>query len=129
MEEILLREPPRARDRARDGGRSTDTPFDFADPLPATTRSASAHSFHVVAQGSPLWAWVDASPRQSAPSETAAVPTPGIGHRIVAAFRAWRPRDRLWDDLHRLSDHMLKDIGLRREDLGHRFIQPRRYID
>jgi uncharacterized protein YjiS (DUF1127 family) len=119
MEEILLSEPPRARNHPRDGGRSTAVPFDISDQLQAMIRSASA----------PLWKSFDGSPRQSAPSDPAAERTLGVGRRLLAAFRAWRRRDRSWDDLHRLSDHMLKDIGLPREHLRHRFIQANQHID
>jgi uncharacterized protein YjiS (DUF1127 family) len=92
-------------------------------------RGDTAHSVYLVPQGSPLWASFDGSPRQSKPDDPAAEKALGIGHRLVAALAAWRRRDRSRDDLHRLSDHMLKDIGLRREDLGHRFIQARQDID
>jgi len=39
-------------------------------------------------------------------------------HRIAAAIRLRRERDRSRQQLRELNDHLLKDIGLRREDLG-----------
>ena len=44
--------------------------------------------------------------------------------RIVAAIRLWRGRARSQQQLRELSDHMLKDIGLRREDVGYEFPKP-----
>ena len=43
---------------------------------------------------------------------------------IVAATRRWRERARSRQQLRELSDHMLRDIGLRREDLRYEFPQP-----
>jgi uncharacterized protein YjiS (DUF1127 family) len=42
----------------------------------------------------------------------------------VAAIRPWRARARSRQELRELSDHMLRDIGLRREDLGYEFPEP-----
>jgi uncharacterized protein YjiS (DUF1127 family) len=39
-------------------------------------------------------------------------------HRIATALRLRRERDRSRQQLRELNDHLLKDIGLRREDLG-----------
>jgi uncharacterized protein YjiS (DUF1127 family) len=39
-------------------------------------------------------------------------------HRIAVALRLRRERDRSRQQLRELNDHLLKDIGLRREDLG-----------
>ena len=41
--------------------------------------------------------------------------------RIVAAIRRWREHARSRQQLRALSDHLLKDIGLRREDVGYEF--------
>jgi len=41
--------------------------------------------------------------------------------RIVAAIQLWRGRARSRPQLRELSDHMLKDIGLRRDDVGYDF--------
>ena len=63
--------------------------------------------------------WVS-SPTRKAPRRT----TPGhiapltVIRRIVAAIRLWRQRGRSRQELRGLSDRMLKDIGLRREDVG-----------
>lgn len=43
---------------------------------------------------------------------------------IVLALRLWRARARSRQKLCELSDHLLKDIGLRREDVGHEFPKP-----
>jgi uncharacterized protein YjiS (DUF1127 family) len=43
---------------------------------------------------------------------------------IVAAIRRWRERARSVQQLRELSDHMLRDIGLRPEDLGYEFPKP-----
>jgi uncharacterized protein YjiS (DUF1127 family) len=37
--------------------------------------------------------------------------------RIVAAIRLWRGRTRSRQQLRELDDHLLKDIGLKREDI------------
>jgi uncharacterized protein YjiS (DUF1127 family) len=44
--------------------------------------------------------------------------------RIVAVIWRWRSRARSRQQLRELSDHMLRDIGLRREDLGYEFPRP-----
>jgi len=41
--------------------------------------------------------------------------------QIVAAIQLWRGRARSRPQLRELSDHMLKDIGLRRDDVGYDF--------
>jgi uncharacterized protein YjiS (DUF1127 family) len=56
-------------------------------------------------------------------------PSAGMIRRITAAFRSWRQGDRSWSDLRGLSDSVLKDIGLCREDFGPSRIQPHRYTD
>jgi uncharacterized protein YjiS (DUF1127 family) len=38
--------------------------------------------------------------------------------QFIAAIRRWRERARARQQLHELSDHTLKDIGLRRENVG-----------
>jgi uncharacterized protein YjiS (DUF1127 family) len=44
--------------------------------------------------------------------------------RIVAAIKLRRARARSQQELRELSDLMLKDIGLRREDVGSPFPKP-----
>ena len=39
--------------------------------------------------------------------------------RIVAAIRRWSDRSRSRQELRELNDHLLKDIGIRREELGY----------
>jgi uncharacterized protein YjiS (DUF1127 family) len=44
--------------------------------------------------------------------------------RIVTAIRLWRVRARSRQQLRALSDHLLTDIGLRREGMGYEFPKP-----
>jgi uncharacterized protein YjiS (DUF1127 family) len=61
----------------------------------------------------------------------------GMGHiapltefrRIVAAIRRWRGRARSPQELRGLGDHLLKDIGLRREEVGCEFPTPFSHCD
>jgi uncharacterized protein YjiS (DUF1127 family) len=56
----------------------------------------------------------------------------GMGHiapltairQIVAAIRRWRGRARSQQELRDLGDHLLRDIGLRREEVGYEFPMP-----
>jgi uncharacterized protein YjiS (DUF1127 family) len=49
--------------------------------------------------------------------------------QLVAAIRLWRRRARAHRELHELSDHTLKDIGLRREDFVYDFPKPFWHLD
>jgi uncharacterized protein YjiS (DUF1127 family) len=49
--------------------------------------------------------------------------------RIVAAIRLWRSRARSRQQLRELTDHMLRDIGLRREEVGYEFPKPFSHCD
>lgn len=49
--------------------------------------------------------------------------------RIAAAIGEWRRRARSYQELCRLNNHLLKDIGLTREDLGYGVIKPRWHRD
>lgn len=44
--------------------------------------------------------------------------------RIVAAIRLWSDRSRSRQELRKLNDHLLKDIGLGREHLVYEFPKP-----
>jgi uncharacterized protein YjiS (DUF1127 family) len=92
--------------------------------LPGPVRAASLCAFHPVAQyGLPLWALpvVRLAPPAPRCSENGHIGLPtGIG-RIVAAIRLWRGRAGARQHLRVLSDHMLKAIGLRRENVGYEF--------
>ena len=44
--------------------------------------------------------------------------------RIAAAIRLWRERARSRPQLRELNDHLLRDIGLRRDDVGYDFRKP-----
>ena len=69
-------------------------------------------------------AWQLGAPKlpfsESVPPRTEArgvSPLPAI-RRIVSAIRLWRARAHSRQQVRELSDHLLKDIGLRREDVG-----------
>lgn len=44
--------------------------------------------------------------------------------RIITPIRLWRVRARSRRQLRALSDHLLKDIGLRREGVVYEFLKP-----
>src|SRR5262245_11501481 len=95
--------------------------------LPETVWVSSVRPFDRAPQhGSPLWMSPDVLLTRRAPRRTT------TGHiaplttvrRIFALIRLWRSRAHLRHQLRDLDDHMLKDIGLRREDLGYEFAKP-----
>jgi uncharacterized protein YjiS (DUF1127 family) len=98
----------------------------------AAVWASSVRPFDRAAQhGWPLWASSDVPFTGRAPArvETSFIrPLTTIG-RIVAAIRMWCARARERQQLRELSDHMLKDIGLRREDVGYEFPQPFSHCD
>jgi uncharacterized protein YjiS (DUF1127 family) len=49
--------------------------------------------------------------------------------RIAAAIRRWRWRTRSRQELRELDDLLLRDIGLRREDVSYEFPKPFRHWD
>ena len=51
-------------------------------------------------------------------AETRGVSPLSAIRRIVSAIRLWRARAHSRQQVRELSDHLLKDIGLRREDVG-----------
>jgi uncharacterized protein YjiS (DUF1127 family) len=89
--------------------------------LPGALRTSSLRAFDPVVQyGLPLWALqavrlAPEAPRRAGTRHIA--PLTAI-RRIVTAIRLWRGRARARQQLRELNDHMLKDIGLRREDVG-----------
>jgi len=86
--------------------------------------SASQH-------GSPLWASPDlpATGRKPHRTETRHIAPLAAIRRIVTAVRLWRGRTRSRQDLRELSEPLLKDIGLRREEVGYEFPQLFRHCD
>jgi uncharacterized protein YjiS (DUF1127 family) len=74
----------------------------------------------------PLWALLDVPLRGRAPRRAATTEITPLGaiRRLVTAIRTWQRRARSRQELRELSDHMLKDIGLRREELGYEFPKP-----
>jgi uncharacterized protein YjiS (DUF1127 family) len=57
-------------------------------------------------------------------AETTEITPLGAIRRFVAVIRLWNRRIRSRQELRKLNDHMLKDIGLRREDLVYEFPKP-----
>jgi uncharacterized protein YjiS (DUF1127 family) len=74
----------------------------------------------------PLWALrgVPLTGRALRRAETTEITPLGAIGRLVIAIRTWQRRARSRQELRELSDHMLKDIGLRREELGYEFPKP-----
>jgi uncharacterized protein YjiS (DUF1127 family) len=74
----------------------------------------------------PLWALWDAplTGRALRRAETTEITPLGAIRRLVTAIRTWQRRARSRQELRELSDHMLKDIGLGREELGYEFPKP-----
>jgi uncharacterized protein YjiS (DUF1127 family) len=90
-------------------------------------RASSLRAFNPVAPyGLPLWAspGVRRMARVSRPAGTRHIAVPTAIRLIIAATRRWRERARSRHQLRELSDHMLRDIGLRREDVGYEFPRP-----
>jgi uncharacterized protein YjiS (DUF1127 family) len=79
----------------------------------------------------PLWPLLDVplTGRVRRRAETTEIAPLGAIRRFVAAIRLWHRRAGSRQELRELSDHMLKDIGLRREDLGYEFAKPFWYLD
>ena len=95
-------------------------------------RASSLRAFNPVAEhGLPLWAspGVHRLAQVSRRNDTWHIALLTVIRRIVAAIRRWRERARSRQQLRELSDHMLKDIGLRREDVGYEFPKPFWYSD
>ena len=90
--------------------------------LPRTVWVSSVPALSRAAYGkSPSRASPGRAPRRA---ETMPIrPLAAIRH-IVAAVRLWRERTRSRQELHELSDRMLRNIGLRREEIGFHFPKP-----
>lgn len=78
-----------------------------------------------------MWVLVGAPPPTGRPrrGETTEITPLGAIRRLVAAIRQWHGHARLRQELRELSDHLLRDIGLRREDVGYQFPKPFWYRD
>ena len=72
---------------------------------------------------------VSVAGRRPGRAETRPIPLLTAIRRIVATIRLWQGRARSRQQLRELSDHMLKDIGLTREQVGYEFPQPFRHCD
>jgi uncharacterized protein YjiS (DUF1127 family) len=94
---------------------------------PATVGAMSRRTLDLAAQrGTPLWAspiavLIGQSRRRTEPKPIAPLT---VIRRIVAAVRLWCGRARSRHQLRELSDYMLDDIGLRREELGYEPTKP-----
>ena len=100
--------------------------------LPGTGWVPSTSTCDLVAkQGSPRWsspvAPLTGRTRRRAEKGHFA-PLTAI-RRIVAAIELWRGHARSHQQLRALSDHLLKDIGLRREDFSSEFPKPFQHCD
>jgi uncharacterized protein YjiS (DUF1127 family) len=98
----------------------------------AVAWASSSLAFAPVARHrSPLWMSPDVQLAEGARrrSETRQIPILTAIRRIAAAVRLRRWRARSQRELRELSDHMLRDIGLRRENVGYEFPNPFRYPD
>jgi uncharacterized protein YjiS (DUF1127 family) len=95
--------------------------------LPGTDRASSVLTMDYAAQrGWHLWTSPDLllAGRERHRAETRhIVPLTAI-RRVVAAIRRWREHTRSRQQLRALDDHMLQDIGLKREDVGFEFPKP-----
>ena len=93
--------------------------------LPGTVCASSVRTFDPVTQyGLPLWAPPAmrlTAPRRARTRHSAALTAI---RQAVAAIRLWRERARSRQELRELSNHMLKDIGLGREDVGYELLEP-----
>jgi uncharacterized protein YjiS (DUF1127 family) len=88
--------------------------------LPGTVWAISVGTFASVLQhGLPSWVSPDVPLTRRVPRRAVAA-----RRRIVAAIRLWRWRARSRQQLRELSDHLLKDIGLYREELGYGYPKP-----
>ena len=100
--------------------------------LPGAVRASALHAFDPLVQyGLPLWTSpaVRLAPRAPRRAGTRHIAPLSAIRRIVAAIRLWCGRARARRQLRELSDHMLKDIGLRREDVGYEFPKPYWHCD
>jgi uncharacterized protein YjiS (DUF1127 family) len=56
--------------------------------------------------------------------ETIHIAPRSVIRRIVAAIGLWCARARSRQELRELSEHLLKDVGVRREDVGYEVPKP-----
>jgi uncharacterized protein YjiS (DUF1127 family) len=102
------------------------------DQLPGTVWvSSDGASDRAGRHRAPFWASPDMpragpEPRRAETRHAALLKTI---RRIVTAIRLWRERTRSRDQLRECSDHLLKDIGLRREQVGYEYPMPYSHCD
>jgi uncharacterized protein YjiS (DUF1127 family) len=100
--------------------------------LPGTAPILSVRTFDVAVQyGSSSWSSPDVPLARPAPRRTKTGDLPPLTTlgRIVAAIRLWRGRSLGRQQLRALDDRLLKDIGLKREEVGYEFPKPFRHCD
>jgi uncharacterized protein YjiS (DUF1127 family) len=100
--------------------------------LSGTAWASSVLTSDCVAQhGSPVWMSPDMPPvgRERHRAETRHIALLMAIRRIVAALRRWREHARSQQQSRAFDDRLLRDIGLRREDLGYEFPKPFRHWD
>jgi uncharacterized protein YjiS (DUF1127 family) len=97
-----------------------------------TVWTSSVVNFDSASQhGSPVWMSPDMPPvgPERHRAETRHIALLTVIRRIVAAIRRWREHARSQQQLRAFDDRLLRDIGLRREDLGYGFPKPFRHWD
>ena len=95
--------------------------------LPGTAWASSVLTFDSTVQHrSPPWTSPDmpVAGRERHRAEPRHIAPLAVIRRIVAAIRQWREHARSRQQLRALDDRLLKDIGLRREDVGYEFPKP-----
>jgi uncharacterized protein YjiS (DUF1127 family) len=97
-----------------------------------TAWASSVLTFDCVAQhGPPAWMSPDMPPvgRERHRAERRHIALLTAIRWIVTAIRRWREHARSRQQLRALDDGLLRDIGLRREDVGYEFPMPFRHWD
>ena len=87
-------------------------------PVGTFDMAAQHRSFLWASPGIPV---TGRTPRRS---ETRNIPILRAIRRIFAVIRLWHRRAHSHQQLGELSDHVLKDIGLRRENVGYELLRP-----
>jgi uncharacterized protein YjiS (DUF1127 family) len=117
----------RRGDERRRAFRSSGITSTYLRPAPYLPRTVGVSSvptcYRALHRGLPSWAspGVGRAPRRA---ETMPIGALAAIRQIVAAFQLWRERARSRQQLRELSDRMLRDIGLRREEVGYHFAKP-----
>ena len=122
---LMMKENPRAEHRLI----SLD---DHRSPLRGTVWVASSPASGRAARpGSPSWASREVpitgrEPRRARANRPALLT---MVRRIIAALRLWRERARSREQLRECNDYLLRDIGLRREQVCYEYPKPYSHCD